>query len=120
MLRNPPCRSRELTEELEAWRKHTHSMGMKIEKIVLAAHCLTWIKADAMRRLKEDGSFQNFVGYEMNDDNRLVFDRRSPMTTEEVKGLVAVVQRDEVQEEGEWYNPLGIPTRIGPQTIGTF
>ena len=49
MLRNPPCRSRELTEELEAWRKHTHSMGMKIEKIVLA----TEIKEQNPKVLKE-------------------------------------------------------------------
>lgn len=39
------------------------------------------------------------------------------MTTEELKGLVAAVQRYEEQEEGEWYIPLGIPTSIGRRTI---
>lgn len=70
MLKSPPCRSQELTEELEAWRKHADSMWMKIGEIVLAAHRLAWIKADAIKRLREDMNFQNFVDYEMHNDSR--------------------------------------------------
>lgn len=118
MLSSPPCRIQDLAEDLEAWRKHADSMWMKIEEIVLAAHRLAWIKADAIKKLREDDGFQNSVDYEMRDDSPVVDDRRSIMTIEEFKGLAAVVQRDEEQEQGKWYTPLGIPTSMGRRTIG--
>ena len=57
------------------------------------------IKGDALKRLREDNSFQNFVYYEMEDDCLVMDDRRSLMTTEELEGPVAVVQRDEEQDD---------------------
>lgn len=70
-------------------------MWMKIRKTASATHRLAWIKADAMQKLREDDRFQNLVDYEVDDDCLMVYDRRSHMTTEELKVLVALVQRNE-------------------------
>ena len=46
-------RSEELTDELEAWRKHCAAMSQRLREVLQAAHQMEYIKMLAVQRLRE-------------------------------------------------------------------